>query len=207
MKSAPNLAEALLPIICLIILLTLNVVIFEDTLAGSNLIALLLAATVAGIIVRRNGQKWESTSKQVVKTIGSAMPAMLILLLIGSLAGTWMASGIVPTMIYYGLDLINPKLFLFTAVVVSGLVSVSTGSSWSTIATIGVALLGIGNAIGISNPVVAGAIISGAYFGEIALFNSESTRTATIQAIVNSTYFTLSRKDFEKLCPSFPSGK
>ncbi|WP_159518946.1 Na+/H+ antiporter NhaC [Sunxiuqinia indica] len=182
MKNTPNLAEALLPIICLIILLTLNVFIFEDTLAGSNQIALLLAATVAGIIVRRNGQKWESTSKQVVKTIGSAMPAMLILLLIGSLAGTWMASGIVPTMIYYGLDLINPKLFLFTAVVVSGLVSVSTGSSWSTIATIGVALLGIGNAIGISNPVVAGAIISGAYFGDKISPLSDTTNLAPAMA-------------------------
>lgn len=162
--------------------MTLNVFIFEDTLAGSNQIALLLAATVAGIIVRRNGQKWDYTRKQVVKTIGSAMPSMLILLLIGSLAGTWMISGVVPAMIYYGLDIINPKLFLFTAVVVSGVVSVSTGSSWSTIATIGVALLGIGKAIGISDPIIAGAIISGAYFGDKISPLSDTTNLAPAMA-------------------------
>lgn len=182
MKKTPNLLEALLPIICLIILLTINVLVFEDTLAGSNQIALLLAATVGGIIVWRNGQKWEKTRKQIVKTIGTAMPSMLILLLIGSLAGTWMVSGIVPAMIYYGLDLISPKMFLFTAVVVSSLVSVSTGSSWSTIATIGVALLGIGKAIGIQEPIIAGAIISGAYFGDKMSPLSDTTNLAPAMA-------------------------
>ncbi|WP_243745389.1 Na+/H+ antiporter NhaC [Sunxiuqinia elliptica] len=182
MERTPNLFEALLPIICLIVLLTLNVFVFEDTLAGSNQIALLLAATVAGIIVRRNGQKWDTTRDQVVKTIGSAMPSMLILLLIGSLAGTWMVSGIVPALIYYGLDIINPQLFLVTAVIVSGVVSVSTGSSWSTIATIGVALLGIGKAIGISAPIVAGAIISGAYFGDKISPLSDTTNLAPAMA-------------------------
>ena len=182
MERTPNLFEALLPIICLIVLLTLNVFVFEDTLAGSNQIALLLAATVAGIIVRRNGQKWDTTRDQVVKTIGSAMPSMLILLLIGSLAGTWMVSGIVPALIYYGLDIINPQLFLVTAVIVSGVVSVSTGSSWSTIATIGVALLGIGKAIGISDPIVAGAIISGAYFGDKISPLSDTTNLAPAMA-------------------------
>ena len=182
MKKTPNLLEALLPIICLIILLTINVLVFEDTLAGSNQIALLLAATVGGIVVWRNGHKWEKIRKQVVKTIGSAMPSMLILLLIGSLAGTWMVSGVVPAMIYYGLDLISPKMFLFTAVVVSGLVSVSTGSSWSTIATIGVALLGIGKAIGIQEPIIAGAIISGAYFGDKMSPLSDTTNLAPAMA-------------------------
>ncbi|MGQ7870474.1 Na+/H+ antiporter NhaC [Sunxiuqinia sp. sy24] len=181
-KRTPSLAEALLPIACLIVLLTVNVFVFEDTLAGSNQIALLLAATIAGIIVRRNGQKWEQTHKQVVKTIGSAMPSMLILLLIGSLAGTWMISGIVPAMIYYGLDIINPNLFLVTAVIVSALVSVATGSSWSTIATIGVALLGIGKAIGFSEPIVAGAIISGAYFGDKVSPLSDTTNLAPAMA-------------------------
>jgi len=200
MKRTPNLAEALLPIVCLIALLTTNVFVFEDTLAGSNQIALLLAATVAGIIVRRNGQKWEQTSRQVIKTIGSAMPSMLILLLIGSLAGTWMISGIVPAMIYYGLDIINPRLFLMTAVVVSALVSVATGSSWSTIATIGVALLGIGNAIGISEPIVAGAIISGAYFGDKISPLSDTTNLAP--AMAGTDLFTHIRYMFFTTVPS-----
>ncbi|WP_299576432.1 Na+/H+ antiporter NhaC [uncultured Sunxiuqinia sp.] len=181
-NRTPSLAEALLPIVCLVILLTINVFVFEDTLAGSNQIALLLAATIAGIIVRRNGQKWEETNQHVVKTIGSAMPSMLILLLIGSLAGTWMISGIVPAMIYYGLEIINPNLFLVTAVIVSALVSVATGSSWSTIATIGVALLGIGKAIGFNEPLVAGAIISGAYFGDKISPLSDTTNLAPAMA-------------------------
>ncbi len=200
MKRTPNLAEALLPIVCLIVLLTTNVFVFDDTLAGSNQIALLLAATVAGIIVRRNGQKWEHTRKQIVKTIGSAMPSMLILLLIGSLAGTWMISGVVPAMIYYGLDIINPRLFLVTAVVVSALVSVATGSSWSTIATIGVALLGIANAIGISEPVAAGAIISGAYFGDKISPLSDTTNLAP--AMAGTDLFTHIRYMFFTTIPS-----
>ena len=110
------------------------------------------------------------------------MPSILILLLIGSLAGTWLISGVVPAMIYYGLDLISPKLFLFTAVVVSAIVSVATGSSWSTVATIGVALLGIGKAIGISEAVVAGAIISGAYFGDKMSPLSDTTNLAPAMA-------------------------
>ena len=182
MKREPYFLEALLPILILVVLLSFNVLFFEDTLAGSNQLALLLAATVAGIIVRRNGQKWDYTIKKVVATIGSAMPSMLILLLIGSLAGTWLISGIVPALIYYGLDLINPGLFLVAAVVVSAVVSMATGSSWSTIATIGVALLGIGKAIGYNEAVVAGAIISGAYFGDKMSPLSDTTNLAPAMA-------------------------
>ncbi len=178
MKREPSFIEALLPILFLIVLLTLNFILFDDTLAGANQVALLLSASIAGIIVSRNGQKWEDTMDNVVRTIGSAMPSMLILLLIGSLAGTWMISGIVPTLIYYGLDIINPKVFLMTAVVVCSIVSVATGSSWSTIATIGVALLGIGKAIGINEAIVAGAIISGSYFGDKISPLSDTTNLA-----------------------------
>lgn len=182
MNREPYFAEALLPILILVVLLSVNVIFFDDPLAGSNQIALLLAATVAGVIVRRNGQKWEKTSEKVVHTIGSAMPSMLILLLIGSLAGTWLISGIVPALIYYGLDIINPSLFLFTAVVVCAIVSVATGSSWSTIATIGVALLGMGKAIGMNEALVAGAIISGAYFGDKISPLSDTTNLASAMA-------------------------
>lgn len=188
MKKEPTLLEALIPIILLVILLTANVFVFEDTLAGSNQIALLLAASIGVIIVRKNGMPWEEIKDQIVSTIGSAMPAMLILLLIGSLAGTWMISGVVPAMIYYGLDIISPGIFLLTAVVVSAVISVVTGSSWSTIATIGVALLGIGKALGINEALVAGAIISGAYFGDKMSPLSDTTNLAP--AMAGSDLFT-----------------
>ncbi len=182
MKREANLFEAIIPIIFLIIVLTLNVIFFDDTLGGPNQIALILAAVVAGIISNRLGYQWETVRAKVVSTIGSAMPSILILLLIGSLAGTWMISGVVPAMIYYGLNIINPKLFLVTAVLVGSIVSVATGSSWSTIATIGVALLGIGKALGMGEAIVAGAIISGAYFGDKMSPLSDTTNLAPAMA-------------------------
>lgn len=182
MRKDPSFFEALLPILFLIAMLTSNVFLFDDTLAGSNQIALLLAATIGAIIVIRKGMKWEKISDKIVSTIGSAMPSMLILLLIGSLAGTWMISGIVPAMIYYGLDIINPTLFLFTALVISSLISLVTGSSWSTVATIGVALLGIGKALGMNEALVAGAIISGAYLGDKMSPLSDTTNLAPAMA-------------------------
>jgi Na+:H+ antiporter, NhaC family len=157
----PTLWHAFIPIIFLIVLLSLNVVIFGDAaLDGSNQIVLILAAAVAAIVSSRLGISWDDMIDGVVKSISSAMSSILILLLIGALAGTWLLSGIVPAMIYYGLQILNPAIFLFAACVVSAIVSLATGSSWSTIATLGVALLGIGQALGISEGLVAGAIIS-----------------------------------------------
>uniref|UniRef100_UPI004056D9A6 Na+/H+ antiporter NhaC n=1 Tax=Marivirga tractuosa TaxID=1006 RepID=UPI004056D9A6 len=118
----------------------------------------------------------------IVSSISSAMSSILILLLIGSLAGTWLLSGIVPAMIYYGLNILNPTIFLFAACVVSAIVSVATGSSWSTIATLGLALLGIGQTLGMSEGVVAGAIISGAYFGDKMSPLSDTTNLAPAMA-------------------------
>ena len=132
MKREASLFEAIVPIIFLIIILTLNVIYFDDTLGGPNQIALILAATAAGIIAKRLGYRWDAVRAKVVSTIGSAMPSILILLLIGSLAGTWMISGVVPAMIYYGLNIVNPKLFLVTAVLVGSIVSVSTGTTSDT---------------------------------------------------------------------------
>jgi NhaC family Na+:H+ antiporter len=182
MKREARLIEALIPLIILIGLLTANVFLFDDTLAGSNQMALLLASTVAGLLALRTGLRWADIERKVVDTIKSAMPSILILLMIGALAGAWMISGVVPAMIYYGLDIISPKMFLFTAVAVSAIVSVATGSSWSTVATIGVALLGIGTAIGISEAIVAGAIISGAYFGDKMSPLSDTTNLAPAMA-------------------------
>ncbi|MFW6277167.1 MAG: Na+/H+ antiporter NhaC, partial [Prolixibacteraceae bacterium] len=167
---------------------------------GSNQLALMIAAAVAGLISGRLGVKWITVRGKMVTTIGSAMPSILILLLIGSLAGTWMISGVIPAMIYYGLDIISPKLFLFTAVVVSAIVSVATGSSWSTIATIGIALIGIGKALGLNEAVVAGAIISGAYFGDKMSPLSDTTNLAP--AMAGTDLFTHIRYMFYTTVPS-----
>ncbi|NOZ47443.1 MAG: Na+/H+ antiporter NhaC [Chlorobi bacterium] len=181
-KRQPKLIEALIPIIFLIILLSFNVLFWDDTLQGSNQVALMSAATLAGIFGLRMGISWTEMRAQIVKTIGSAMPAILILLLIGALAGTWLISGVVPALIYYGLKILHPKIFLFAAVVIAGIVSLATGSSWSTIATIGVALLGIGDAMGFNKAIVAGAIVSGAYFGDKMSPLSDTTNLAPAMA-------------------------
>ncbi|GAA5028709.1 sodium:proton antiporter [Marivirga lumbricoides] len=182
-QRKPSLLEALIPIIFLIVLLSLNVYYFGDaTLDGSNQIALILAAGVAAIVALRIGYSWTHMLDGIVESISSAMSSILILLLIGALAGTWLLSGIVPAMIYYGLEILNPTIFLFAACVVSAIVSVATGSSWSTIATLGIALLGIGQTLGLGEGVVAGAIISGAYFGDKMSPLSDTTNLAPAMA-------------------------
>lgn len=185
----PTLLQAIIPILCLIILLTFNVLFFgDDTLSGANQIALLLSAAVAGIMAFTLKRKYSEINKAVTRSISAAMPAILILLLIGSLAGTWMLSGVVPALIYYGLKVIHPSIFLFAAVVTSGIVSLATGSSWSTIATIGIALIGIGQTMGFPAGLVAGAIISGAYFGDKMSPLSDTTNLAP--AVAGTDLFT-----------------
>lgn len=179
----PTLLLAFIPIAFLILFLSLNVYYFrDDTLSGANQIALLLASAIAGIIAIYLGHNWYDVRAKVVQSIGSAMPSMLILLLIGSLAGTWLISGVVPAMIYYGLKILHPNIFLFASVVICSLVSLATGSSWSTVATIGIALLGIGNALGLNEGLVAGAVISGAYFGDKMSPLSDTTNLAPAMA-------------------------
>ena len=185
----PSMLLSLLPIAVLIVLLTLNVKYFRDnTLSGANQIALIMAAAVAGVIAVSLGYRWLFIRERVIKGIGTAMPAILILFLIGSLAGTWMISGVVPMLIYYGLEILHPKIFLFAAVVICSVVSISTGSSWSTVATIGVALLGIGKALGFNEAMIAGAIISGAYFGDKMSPLSDTTNLAP--AVAGTDLFT-----------------
>ncbi len=181
-RREPSLLEALTPIIFLIVLLACNVNLFDDTLAGSNQIALMTAAALAAGIGIRLGFTWKDIRRKLLKTIDSAMPAIIILLLIGALSGTWLISGVIPALIYYGLDILHPRIFLFAAVFISMMVSLATGSSWSTIATIGVALLGIGDAMGIDKAIVAGAIISGAYFGDKMSPLSDTTNLAPAMA-------------------------
>ena len=182
-KRRPKLIEAFIPVIFLTALISINVFIFgDDALAGSNQLVLILSAAVAAIVAIRIGHKWETLHKGIVKSIGSAMAAILILLLIGSLAGTWLLSGIVPSMIYYGLQILNPTIFLVAACIVSAIVSLATGSSWSTVATLGVALLGIGRTLGIPEGIIGGAIISGAYFGDKMSPLSDTTNLAPAMA-------------------------
>lgn len=182
-RKQPSLVQALIPILVLIALLTLNVVYFGDnTLNGANQFALILAASVAAIIAVTLGNKWDHIRDSIVNSIGSAMPSILILLLIGALAGTWMISGVVPTLIYYGLKIFNPGIFLFATVIITGLVSLATGSSWSTVATMGIALIGIGKALGIGEGIIAGAVVSGAYFGDKMSPMSDTTNLAPAMA-------------------------
>lgn len=166
-KRKPTLIEAIIPLVFLTILISINVLIFgADSLAGSNQIVLIFSAAVAALIAFRMGFTWDDMLKGIVKSIGAAMPSILILFLIGSLAGTWMLSGIIPSMIYYGLQILNPTIFLVAACIICAIVSIATGTSWGTVATVGVALLGIGTALGLPEGMVGGAIISGAYLGD-----------------------------------------
>ncbi|WP_406654266.1 Na+/H+ antiporter NhaC [Marinoscillum sp.] len=182
-KRDPTLLESFIPVLFLIILLSFNVGIFGDAaLDGSNQIVLILSAGVGAIVAIRLGYRWDEIQDGIVRSISSAMTSLLILLLIGSLAGTWLLSGIVPAMIYYGLQILNPTIFLFAACVVCAIVSVATGSSWTTAATVGIALIGIGKALGISEGMVAGAILSGAYFGDKMSPLSDTTNLAPAMA-------------------------
>ena len=179
----PTLLQSFIPIVFLILLLVVNVGIFgSEALGGSNQIVLILSAGVATIVAIRVGFSWSEIQNGIVKSISSAMASILILLMIGALAGTWMLSGIVPAMIYYGLQILNPTIFLVAACIVCSIVSIATGSSWTTAATVGIALIGIGKALGISEGLVAGAILSGAYFGDKMSPLSDTTNLAPAMA-------------------------
>ena len=166
--ALPSVWLSMIPIVVLVTLLYFAVGTFgTDTLSGASQLALLFAGAVAaalGIGVYR--LSWTAIERSIVSGIGDVMPSVLILLVIGALSGAWMVSGIVPGFIYYGMGIIHPKFFLATACAVCAVVSIMTGSSWTTIATIGLALIGIGRAQGFEDGVVAGAIVSGSYFGD-----------------------------------------
>ncbi|WP_425639971.1 Na+/H+ antiporter NhaC [Algoriphagus yeomjeoni] len=183
-NRSPKVFDALIPLVFLIVLLVLNIQVFgTDGLSGSNQIVLILSSMVAALVaIFRLGYSWETLQDGAIKSISSAMSSILILFLIGALAGTWLLSGIVPAMIYYGLQILSPAIFLVAACIVSAIVSVATGSSWTTVATVGVALLGIGKALGFEEGIIAGAIISGAYFGDKMSPLSDTTNLAPAMA-------------------------
>jgi NhaC family Na+:H+ antiporter len=171
---------ALVPLAVLFALLGYNVAVYGDnSLGGANQTALILAAAVAAAISLRLGTRWEVIQETILENIRAATPAILILLMVGALVGTWLIGGIVPTMIYYGLQIFNPAIFIFSCCLLTGIASVVIGSSWSTSATLGVALISIGYTLGFNPGLVAGAIISGAYFGDKLSPLSDTTNLAS----------------------------
>ncbi|MGI5310304.1 Na+/H+ antiporter NhaC [Rheinheimera sp. WS51] len=171
--------DASLPLIVLIILLSLSVYLFGDSSSsGPNQMALFVATAAAVLVGLKNGYHWSVIEKAMVKGISLSLGAVLILLSVGALIGTWMLSGTVPTLIYYGLQIISPSWFYAASCLLCGIVAMSIGSSWTTAATIGVALIGVANGLGLSPAITAGAIVSGAYFGDKISPLSETTNLA-----------------------------
>ena len=185
-----ELLIALIPILFLIVALWFNVgVVFGDAaLDGSNQVILMTAGAVAVALGLWRGTKFSKFIKAFSKNIGDSTKPILIILLIGGLAGTWLVSGVVPAMIYYGLQILSAKYFLAASLIICALVSLSTGSSWGTTATIGIALMGMGQTMGMNQAMVAGAIISGAYFGDKMSPLSDTTNLAP--AMAGSELFT-----------------
>ncbi|OIQ24036.1 Na+/H+ antiporter NhaC [Lacinutrix sp. MedPE-SW] len=179
-----NIWEALIPVIALVIMLFYNVffVYGDDALSGSNQFILLLGAAVAAVVGFYNKVSYKQMIDEVAENVKSTSGALLILLMVGALAGTWLISGIIPTMIYYGLQILNPTIFLAASVIICAIISIATGSSWTTSATVGIALIGIGETLGISLGMTAGAVLSGAYFGDKMSPLSDTTNLAPAMA-------------------------
>jgi Na+:H+ antiporter, NhaC family len=183
-RSHPiRLREALFPLVMLVVMLAVNVFYFKDaSLDGSNQFILLLGGAVAALVGFSKKVSYDQMMDAVAENLRSTSSALLILLMVGALSGTWLLSGVIPTMIYYGIQLLNPSIFLVVSVIVCALISVATGSSWTTSATVGIALIGIGNAMGIPMGMTAGAILSGAYFGDKMSPLSDTTNLAAAMA-------------------------
>ena len=174
-----SLLDALIPLIVLIALLVFSVQIYgNDSSYGPNQIALLFVTGIALIIALKNGHRWPTLEQAIVSGLSISLNALLILLTVGALIGTWLLSGTVPTLIYYGIQLIDPNWFYATSCILCAIVAASIGSSWTTAATVGVALIGIANGLGLNEAISAGAIVSGAYFGDKLSPLSDTTNLA-----------------------------
>ncbi|MEJ1221720.1 Na+/H+ antiporter NhaC [Sediminicola sp. 1XM1-17] len=178
-----NIWEALIPVFALVGMLAYNVFVYgDDALSGSNQFILLMGAAVAAIVGVFNKVSYDQMLAEVAENVKSTTGALLILLMVGALSGTWLISGIIPSMIYYGLQVLNPTIFLAACVIICAVISVATGSSWTTSATVGIALIGIGDTLGIPLGMTAGAILSGAYFGDKMSPLSDTTNLAPAMA-------------------------
>lgn len=184
-----SLLDALIPVISLILMLGLSVYLFgSDSSSGPNQIVLTLGAAIAAIVAIKNGHVWVDVLDAIIAGISTAMAAILILLSVGGLIGTWLMAGTVPSLIYYGLEIMNPKFFYAAACAICAIASLATGSSWTVAGTLGVALIGVAMGLGLSAPVAAGAIISGAYFGDKMSPLSDTTNLAP--AVAGTDLFT-----------------
>jgi len=178
-----SIGEALIPVAALIVMLGFNVYVYGDeALSGSNQFVLLLGAAVAAVVGFFNKVTYQKMMEEVAENIKSTVGAILILLMVGALAGTWLISGIIPSMIYYGLQILSPAIFLPATLIICSIISIATGSSWTTSATVGIALIGVGGALGFDLGMVAGAVISGAYFGDKLSPMSDTTNLAPAMA-------------------------
>jgi NhaC family Na+:H+ antiporter len=185
MKSRPSLFMSLIPVVVLIVLLATNVLYIygDNAVSGANQWALMLAGAVAaGLAMLFYKVPFDKISNAIAGNIKDTTKAILILFLIGALAGSWLISGVIPTMVFYGLKILHPSYFLPASVIVCAVVSLATGSSWGTTATIGIALMGIGETMGMNGAMVAGAVISGAYFGDKLSPMSDTTNLAAVMA-------------------------
>ena len=180
-SRVPSPLLSLVPVLVLVSLLFVTIRIFgSDALSGGSQVVLLLSSAVCSCIAIVHSKiKWKEIEKAIIGNVAGVTPAILILLIIGALSGAWMISGVVPTLIYYGMKIIHPSFYLVSTCVICAIVAVVTGSSWTTIATIGIALLGVGQALGFSEGWIAGALISGSYFGDTMSPLSDTTILAS----------------------------
>ncbi|MEC3908779.1 Na+/H+ antiporter NhaC [Tamlana sp. 2201CG12-4] len=183
-NKALNFLEALIPVIILMGLLAYNIFFAQGEMFGaySNQIILLIGGGVAAIVGFFNKVSFNRMLKEIWENLKSVFIPIMILFLVGALAGTWLISGVIPAMVYYGLQVLSPEIFLPASVVIAALISIATGSSWTTSATVGIALVGIGGALGINPGMIAGAVISGAYFGDKMSPLSDTTNLAPAMA-------------------------
>ncbi len=183
-KKELSLTQALLPVGLLMLLLAYNIIYAEGELIGtySNQILLLVGASIAVGIGFLKKARWQDIVAEIWDNLKSVFSPILILFLVGALAGTWLVSGIIPAMVYYGLQVLSPAVFLPACVVIAAIISIATGSSWTTSATVGIALVGIGTALNIAPGMIAGAVISGAYFGDKMSPLSDTTNLAPAMA-------------------------
>ena len=179
----PSLLQALAPLLFLAVALAMAVYLYgDDSSYGANQISLLLAACLAGIIGLRNGLSWDDVQQALVQGVSLAVVPIFILLAVGALIGTWIPSGTVPTMIVYGMQLMHPAYFYPAACLICAIVAVTIGSSWTVAGTLGVALIGVAQGLDMSLPITAGAVISGAYFGDKMSPLSDTTNIAPAAA-------------------------
>ena len=198
----PTLIDALIPIVSLIVMLFMSVKLFgSDSSSGPNQIVLTLGAAIAAIVAIQNGHRWSDILQAIIGGIGTAMGAVLILLAVGGLIGTWLMAGTVPALIYYGLEILSPQWFYVAACIICAIAAISTGSSWTVAGTLGVALIGVAQGLGLSPAIAAGAIISGAYFGDKMSPLSDTTNLAP--AVAETDLFTHIRHMVWTTAPSF----